>query len=377
MNLSETAEVLAAMDRLRAEQRSMALATIVGVSGSTYRRPGARLLVPEHGVSVGNLSGGCLEGEVEAIARDVMRVGRPRLELFDLTADDEIVWGWGLGCNGAIEVFVEPGDQAARTASALREAIEHRQSLVALTVISSSGPGVEVGARLVAFSNGGREGTLGSDQADDAALQAASHLERSGPATSRVPVEGGEVRVFVERLEPPSRLIVCGAGHDAVPLVRLASSLGWVVDVVDDRAPLLTPERFPEASGFVGCEPSEVVEKAAVEERSYVVVMSHNYLRDRDYLRALVSSRAAYIGMLGPRARTQRLLEELAREGIEPSEGMAERIHGPAGLDVGAEGPEEIAAAIVAEVLAVQRGRAGGYLKDRAGSIHDGQAMRG
>ena len=355
----------------------MALATIVDVSGSTYRRPGARLLVPEQGASVGNLSGGCLEGEVEAVARDVIRDGRARLERYDLTADDEIVWGWGLGCNGAIEVFVEPGDQAAGTASALREAIEHGQSLVSVTVIESGVAGIGVGARLVVFAHGGREGSLGSAEADGAALRVASYLQHPAPVAREVALAEGDVRIFVEPLEPPPRLVVCGAGHDAIPLVRLASSLGWAVDVVDDRAPMLTPERFPEASGFVGCEPAEVAEKAAIDGRCYVVVMSHNYLRDRDYLKALLPSEAAYIGMLGPRARTERLLGELAREGIDPVERSRERIHGPAGLDLGAEGPEEIAAAIVAEVLAVQRGRPGGYLKHRAGSIHGSRPAGG
>jgi xanthine dehydrogenase accessory factor len=180
----------------------------------------------------------------------------------------------------------------------------------------------------------------------------------------------GEVRVFIESIQPPLRLLVCGAGHDALPLVKLAASLGWNVDVLDDRRSMLNQDRFPGARSFIESAPAEAATTAEVDDRTYVVVMSHNYLRDRDYLKSFVDSGAAYVGMLGPSARLERLLGDLATEGIEPTSDRRERIHGPAGLDVGAEGPEEIAAAIVGEILAVSRRRAGGFLRERSGPIH-------
>ncbi|MGH2820580.1 MAG: XdhC family protein, partial [Actinomycetota bacterium] len=164
MNLSETAEVLSRISALRAEGRTMALATIVSVRGSTYRRPGARLLVPDRGEAVGNLSGGCLEGEVEQVARDVMDDRGSRLEMYDLTADDEVVWGWGLGCNGAIEVFVEPADEAAQLADALRTAIEQERLVAVATALGSAG-GVEVGARMLVHADGSRQGSFGDASA--------------------------------------------------------------------------------------------------------------------------------------------------------------------------------------------------------------------
>src|SRR5919109_1070945 len=160
VNTSETAEVLEAIGSLGAQGRSMALATITSVTGSTYRRPGARLLVPDDGPSVGNLSGGCLEGQVEAVARDVMSDGVPRLELYDLTADDEVVWGWGLGCNGAIEVFIEPAGKAAEIAEALRTGIRDERRVAVGTVIESTIEGVAPGARVIS-SETDREGALG------------------------------------------------------------------------------------------------------------------------------------------------------------------------------------------------------------------------
>ena len=371
MNLSETVEVLAAVADLEERGRPMALATIVSVTGSTYRRPGARLLVPDEGDAIGNLSGGCLEGQVTEIGREVMESGESRLEFYDLTADDEVVWGWGLGCNGAIEVFIEPAANAAASAAVLRQALEEERSLATVTVLTSSVDGVEQGARIVVYPNGEVSGSLGDDDATRSAADEASRALADG-TTSVVKLQdrNGEARLFVEVLRPPLRLVVCGAGHDAIPLVRAGSQLGWRVDVVDDRASFLDAERFRGARTFIECEPGDVMERADIDERSYVVVMTHNYLRDRDYLRSLLPSEAAYIGMLGPHARLQRLLDELRTEGFTPTSEQLERTYGPAGLDLGGEGPEEIAAAIVAEILAVRGGRQAGFLRQRSGPIH-------
>src|SRR5436190_17202698 len=162
--MSEIADVLAAIESLRERGERMALATIVAVRGSTYRRPGARLLVPESGELIGNISGGCLEGDVADVANVVMVEGRPRLVNFDLTADDEAVWGWGLGCNGAIDVFVEPADRAVQMAGAIRRAIDEERELVAVTVIQAEpSAGVTPGARILVQPDGSVEGSLGED----------------------------------------------------------------------------------------------------------------------------------------------------------------------------------------------------------------------
>ena len=368
--MSEIGDVLAAIESLSAKGERMALATIVAVRGSTYRRPGARLLVPEDGSPVGNLSGGCLEGDVADMARVVMEEGRARLAGWDLTADDDAVWGLGLGCNGAIEVFIEPAEKAAEVAGALRAALEAERPISVVTVVESEDPEVEAGARLVVRPEGSTDGSLGGPAADAPATEAAMAALAQERSEVRSLADG--VRAFVEVLDPPLRLVVCGAGHDAIPMVRAAAGVGWNVTVVDDRPAFLNPERFPEASRFVEVsEPSEAPKAAEVDERTYVVVMTHNFLRDKDYLRALLDSPAVYIGMLGPAARTQRLLIELGEEGEDIDETDRARIHGPAGLDLGGEGPEEIAQAIVAEIVAVKRQRSGGFLRDRPGPIHD------
>ncbi len=368
--MSEIADVLAAIESLAAKGERMALATIVAVRGSTYRRPGARLLVPEEGAPVGNISGGCLEGDVADMARVVMDEGRARLAGWDLTADDDAVWGLGLGCNGAIEVFIEPAERAAEVAGALRMALEEERPICVVTVVESTDPEVAPGARLVVPLEGDPSGTVGTPAADAAALAAAREQLEAERSEVRTLTDG--VRAFVEVLEPPVRLVICGAGHDAIPLVRGAAVLGWNAVVADDRETFLTRDRYPDAAGFVHVEaPEDAAKAAAVDERTFVVVMTHNFLRDKAYLRTMLTSPAAYVGMLGPAARTERLLAELADEGVEVTPERRARIHGPAGLDLGSEGPEEIAQSILAEIVAVRRGRGGGFLKERPGPIHD------
>jgi xanthine/CO dehydrogenase XdhC/CoxF family maturation factor len=373
LRVSELTDVLSAIESLSARGERLALATIVEVRGSTYRRPGARLLVPEEGAPIGNISGGCLENDVADVARIVMSEGHARVVSFDLTADDEAVWGWGLGCNGAIELFVEPADKAAEVAGALRLALEEERPICLVTVLDASVPGVEQGNRLLVMPGGETRGSLGDPALDEASHDAALDLlAREKSEIRTLPGSQGEARAFVEVLEPPLRLLICGAGHDAAPVVRAAAGLGWSPIVVDDREAFLNRERFPEAAGFVRLErPEDVATVAPVDGRTYIVVMSHNFLRDKDYLRALLGSPARFIAMLGPGARTQRLLTELREEGLEITEDDLARIHGPAGLDLGAEGPEEIAAAITAEIVAVKRGRGAGFLRDRPGPIHE------
>jgi xanthine dehydrogenase accessory factor len=367
--VSELHDVLRAIEKGAAAGDRMALATIVGVSGSTYRREGARLLVPEHGKPVGTISGGCLEADVREAAVEVMKDRIPRLLHFDLTADDEVVWGWGLGCNGVIEVFVEPAGGAVQTAGAIRRAIEEQRRISVVTVIGASADGAEPGARMLVGPDGQTEGSIGDGSLDQRAVDEALgsfREERSGTVSL-----GPDVRAFIEVLVPPLRLLVCGAGHDAIPLVRFAAGLGWRVEVIDDRAAFLKPHRFPGAVRFVEAEPIDAAPQAGVDERTYVVVMSHNFLRDRDYLRSFLGTSARYIGMLGPGARLDRLLEDLHRDGYQVEPRDLEVVHGPAGLDLGGDGPEEVAWAIVGEILARSRGRDGGFLRERRGPIHD------
>lgn len=281
--------------------------------------------------------------------------------MFDLTAEGDEVWGYGLGCNGAMELFIEPAEHAATTARALRTAVQDERSCCLITVLGSSVEGIAPGDRLLRLEDGAIEGGLGSGEADARAVRLADAALAAG-SSSIEEVDG--LRLFVEVLEPPPRLLVCGAGHDAIPLVRYAAELGWRVTVADVRRAFLDHERFPEAAGFVDLDPGRIEEVIDPTRRNYAVLMTHNYLRDIDYLRALLGADLEYLGALGPRKRTLQLLRELDRVDA------IDHIHAPAGLDIGAEGPEEVAWAIAAEMLAVRRRRPGGSLNARPGPIH-------
>ena len=348
----------------------MALATIVGVRGSTYRRQGARLLLTRSQQMVGNISGGCLEGDVMVVADEVMTSGQARLVTYDLTADDDVVWGLGLGCNGAVDIFVEPVDPSAEIFTLYRKAIADERALAVVTVLSGAG------RRLAVWADGARIGTLGDATMDDRAARAGTAAIQEG--ASRIfslPGSAGAVQAFVEVLRPPIRLVVCGAGHDAVPVVQLAAQMGWRVVVVDSRERFLTRDRFPGARQFIKADPTSAPDRVPMDDRTYVVIMTHNYLHDRDLLRGFLRTGAGYLGMLGPRIRTEKILDELRRDGVTMSDRDRGRIFGPLGLDIGGETPEEIALAIVGEIQAVESGRRGGFLRERKGPIHDGSGI--
>jgi xanthine dehydrogenase accessory factor len=369
---SEISDVLEAIETLSERGEKMALATIVAVRGSTYRRPGARMLVRDTGELIGNISGGCIDGDVQELAREVLGGGQARLVDFDLTAEDEAVWGWGLGCNGAMELFIEPAEKAFEVAGDLRRALEEEREISVVTVIESSVDGVQRGARLLVHPDGRRERTLGDATADEVARAAAlDALAKGDSIKEELAVGSHAITAFVEVLEPSPRLLICGAGQDAIPVVRFAASLGWRPVVIDDRDRFLTTERFPEASRFVPlARPVEAAEHTGADARTYVLVMSHNYLRDKDYIRSYLGTGVSYIGSLGPRKRLDSVLTDLEKEGVTPSEEDLAKIYAPSGLDIGAEGPEEVAWAIMAEVLAVRSGRRAGFLRDRKGNIH-------
>jgi xanthine/CO dehydrogenase XdhC/CoxF family maturation factor len=368
--MRELIEIHEAAEAAAAAGQPLALATIVSVRGSTYRRPGARLLVERAGRQTGNISGGCLEGDVAVVAGEVMDQGTPRVMMYDLTADDDAVWGLGLGCNGAIEVFVEPIGADDLLWKAADAASGDGGPVAVVTVIEGAG-GTPAGRRLLVWPDGRAEGTLGDARLEaDAARLAEAALHDLRARTQTLESVAGPVRVFVEPLHPPYRLVVCGAGHDAIPVVRLASQLGWRVLVVDRREAFLTSERFPGAAGFVLTEFPDAGRVVPTDERTYVLIMTHNYIHDRDLLRAFLPTAAGYLGMLGPRARTEKIVRELEDAGVEISPERRSQIYGPVGLDVGSETPDEIALAALAEILAVARGRQGGFLRSRRGPIH-------
>jgi xanthine/CO dehydrogenase XdhC/CoxF family maturation factor len=338
--VSEIDAILEAAAERRVRGERMALATVVSVRGSSYRRPGARLLVPEEGSPIGLISGGCLEEEAARLAREALDLDEPMLVTIDHSAEGDELWGMGLGCRGVIELLAEPPEMAAETLDALRAArVEGRPSYL-LTGLD------------------GERRRLTATEADALGERAALAVAHGRPTLI------GEA--VLDPILPPLHLVVCGAGPDAGPLVAGALRQGWRVDVVDPRRTWLRPDRFPGAR-LLDVEPAEAADAAGAGEWTAAVVMSHDYLRDAAFVGGFIGRRVTYLGILGPRDRTDRLLAELE---TAPSAADLAVLHAPAGLDIGADGAEQVATSIVAEILAVLHGRSGGRLTDRPGPIH-------
>ncbi len=333
------------------------LATVVRVSGSAYRRPGARLLLCRDGRRVGGVSGGCLEGDIARKAWWRTESG-PAVVRYDTTAGvEEAEAAFGLGCNGILDVLLERFDPArppAGVMAARRWLAERRHGVIARII---TGPHV---GRFLTYGSDGM-----SDDLPDKLVPAVFHEAESAfviDRSSRV-VEVGGVEVFFEVIRPPQWLLVCGGGFDVPPLLRQAKALGWHVAVFDPRG--TTPRKVADADEVV-----TGFDRLAVEPGGAAVLVTHNYDDDKRLLRALLPSPLAYLGALGPRRRTDRLLADLAAGMYTPTAAELEKLHAPVGLDVGAETPAEIALAVVAEVRAASAGRRGGMLRHRPGPIH-------
>ena len=324
------------VDRLsRFSADSAVLATLVTVEGSSYRRPGARLLLTPDGTRIGSISGGCLEEDVLARARRVAATGQPELARYDTTTENDLVWGVGLGCHGVVLVFLEKLPPQPAWTHALAENIRgHRPT--ALAVVWRSADRALLGTRL----------------------------------ESELPPSGRIDGVFLDHIAPPVPLVIFGAGDDAQPLVRFAKDLGWRVTVADPRPDFATSARFPGADVLVAAPARELVARVAPPPDAVAVVMTHHYVHDVPLLRDLLAGSFPYVGLLGPRQRAERILSDLERDGLHLSAANRDRLHAPVGLDLGADTPEEVALSIIAEMRAALAARDGSPLRERLAPIH-------
>jgi xanthine dehydrogenase accessory factor len=331
----ETSEIVERVLGLVAAGRRAALATVVRIVGSSYRRPGARFLIEDDGHTLGGVSGGCLEADVREIAFGVLRTGVPRLLHYDTGADDSTVWGLGLGCNGSVDIFVQPATEAPAL-DLLRDVRVRLEQASPMTI-----------STIVAGPDAGRSVVLDGT---------------AGDAPPRLTADGDRT-VFTDVLRPPATLLVCGAGDDARPLVAFAADAGFAVTVVDHRQAFLTTDRFPSARRLVHLRPDAGLNALGIDKRTLVVIKTHSFAHDRDWLRAFLASAASYIGVLGPRPRADEMLGELNASGDQ-------RVFAPVGLNLGADGPEQIAISVVAELLAVLSRQQPGHLREKGEPIH-------
>jgi xanthine/CO dehydrogenase XdhC/CoxF family maturation factor len=355
----ETERLIEVIRQASAAGEPAALATVVRVKGSAYRREGTRMFVRLNGTYECSLSGGCLEPTVAEAAARVIATGEPVIVSYDL-ADDSI-WGLGIGCSGAVDIRIERLEDDAITREWLT-ILERGAAAVLVTPLSG------VSGRMIVGGDGVTSGGL-SDAAveQEAIARARDRLRAPYPASG--PESIGSAELFHEIAMPPPDLVIFGAGHDAAPVARLAWTLGFAVTVVDVREAFLTPDRFPGAT--LACAHfRQFAERVTLRPGAFVLVMNHQVERDQESLRFGLESDAAYIGVLGPRSRYEKLLAGLAEQGYAPDASTISRVRSPVGLSLGAETPQEVAVSILGEILAIRRGFEGGFLSGSVRSLH-------
>ena len=395
--MSDQRAVVAVLAECGARGEAVVLASVVRVVGAAYRGVGARMLVRADGSTVGMVSAGCLEADLVARAELLGTGDAPVLVTYDTHAGDEVVWGLGLGCDGIVEVLLQPlAPERARALGGFLDRVLAREAPVTLATVirapaylpvrasidASSGPELspvqlpQVGARalLGRLDNGSGAADALEDALHDGVWGDGDVLARVladvPPAVPAV-CEFSGIEVAYELVTPAVQLFICGSGPDVAPVVRLATGLGWEVTVVAPHAGAAErSERFPGAAVVACEEPDQLAGAVTLTQRTAAVVMSHDYARDRGYVDALLRSPVGYVGVMGPRRRTERMLADLAAGGRTLTAEEHARLYAPVGLDIGGDGPEAIALAIIAEVSAATGGRAGGHLRERRAPIH-------
>lgn len=366
-------EVMDAVDEGLDEQNAV-LATVVAVEGSAYRRPGAKMVIVDDGNGVGSITAGCLEDEVLTLAAEVLDVGEPRIKQFDLTGDDD-VWGLGVGCNGVIDILLEPLDDRYRP---VVDAYQRGEDTAVLTVLTADNSRLNLGDRVLGLL------TATSDDADlrfettewpewvieEVSSTAELLISRDKSDSVALERNGETVDVFVDSVTAPPELIVFGSGHDVAPVASLAKQVDFRVTVASFRGAAAGGNRFPAADRVLSTSPAAIREALPFDENTYAVVMTHNFIDDRIVLEELLETPIEYIGLMGPRKRFEEMQEEFHKEGRTFSERELKRVYTPAGLDLGGGTPFHIAQSIVAELTAIHHDREPKHLKEREGTIH-------
>ncbi|MET3500621.1 xanthine/CO dehydrogenase XdhC/CoxF family maturation factor [Mucilaginibacter rubeus] len=370
--MKEIIDIVAAYDEAYALGKKTALATVVLVEGSAYRRAGARMLITEDGQLTGAISGGCLEGDALRKARLVILQQQPLLVTYDTTDDDDAKLGVGLGCNGIIHILIEPiTSDINNPISLLKNIVSNGQHAVLATVFSiKDRKAPQPGTCLCLIEDKLTISHPGRLQYQVTLVSDAERVLEEQRSEIRFYQADTEYTAFVEHIKPVISLVIVGAGNDAIPLTRIAAVLGWNITVIDGRPNYAIKQRFPVAQNVVTAKPAEVLSNIKINGRTAIVMMTHNYNYEIALLKELLPTSLPYIGILGPKKKLERMLAEVEHAGISISEAQMNNIYGPVGLDIGAEGAEEIALSIMSEIKAVLSARQGYSLKYKPAPIH-------
>ena len=366
--MKEIQEILKKIESLQPNEKAI-LATVVDVQGSSYRLPGAKMLILENGETFGTVSGGCLEADILERAKKVLETGEPQVFVYDTTNEQDSVFSLNMGCRGVIRILLEPIDKESQIVKTSAKDIEYW-----VATLISNNQEEKIGAKVIydninLFKSRGFSNNLKT--LEKIKRELIDFLDKQNAAEVReYRMDDEKIEVFFEKFSFPTMLTIFGAGADVIPLTIIAKNLGWNVTVVDHREKIATKERFPEADRILIVRPEHICTNHISWNNSVFVLMTHNYEFDREILRLFLTRDAKYIGTLGPKRRIENILSEFSTEGLEFSDNTLQKLYSPIGLDIGADTPEAIALAIVAEIQAVLKNREGGFLRNRKGSIY-------
>lgn len=364
--MKEIRDIIEAYDTAVKNNKKTALATVVHVDGSSYRRPGARMLVTEDGQLTGAISGGCLEGDALRKALLAIKQDKKKLVVYDTTDEDDAKLGIQLGCNGIVQILFEPIDSLkSNPINVLKKLVQDRKTGILVTGYS--------------INHQAHLGTIDLDHLNTTtvlpfavAIQLEMQKTKDAASSSHciIQVEENQQQFFIEYCLPSIALVIVGAGNDAMPLVQMAYLLGWNTTLVDGRHTHATQSRFKNAEKIVVGKPKEILPQLFIDNRTAIVLMTHNYNYDQDFLGLLKNFSVPYIGLLGPKAKRNRMIQELQESGIHFSNEQLQYIYGPTGLNLGAETAEEIALSICSEIMSVLHQKEPLHLKFKVEPIH-------
>jgi xanthine/CO dehydrogenase XdhC/CoxF family maturation factor len=372
--MKEIREIINAYNKARINEKKLALATLVHLNGSSYRRPGARMIVDEEGQLTGAISGGCLEGDALRKAVFCIHTQRPKLVIYDTSDEEDATIGIQLGCSGIIQVLFEPIDEndPLNPIELLKKAIHKRQNTVLVTLYASQiKKGDIVGTSMLLEDSGEFHNNSTFPFVPETLMQDIKEtLTVKKSSFKSYQYNDNTFNTFLSFISPPISLVIVGAGNDAIPLQSIAETLGWEVTIVDGRHTYAKIERFSSACQIIVSKPEKVLQQIPIDEKTVFVLMTHNYNYDYAILKALLGKNIPYIGALGPKKKLDNMITDLKAENIFLNDKQKNILYGPVGLELGAETPAEIALSITAEIMSVMNNKKGGSLRNLLTEIH-------
>jgi xanthine/CO dehydrogenase XdhC/CoxF family maturation factor len=350
----------------QATQPDFVLATIIETMGSTYQKAGARMLMTREGELTGLLGGGCFEADLSKLAESIFEDKQSKIVFYDMRSPDDEIWGLGLGCNGAVRILLQylSTENDFSPMNHIAKANQYFQTGVLATICKSNHKDYPVDQSL--FFPDTKQHFINDQHGIHSAL-ARRVLLKDEAELAEYKINQKQVTVFYDLLKPAQRLLVLGAGPDALPVIQFAKSLGWHVTLVDHRPAYIKPERFPSVDQLLNIMPVELNASLELDHFDALVIMTHSIDYDQRYLKVIAESRIPYIGLLGPANRRDRLLESIGQQ----AEKINDRVYGPTGLDIGACTPQEIGLSIMAEIQAVLANKDGRHLSQKDQSIDE------